>query len=177
MMTSAFGWCFVMIVLVEAFHLGNGILELCNSASALEVLNCLGGCAAEVKLVFFFFRSVCFAFSATEHIRVFLLWEVHVIVSVWMRVLRGVPPIVLIPAVASQILSVVPGLELEVAHRSALVEVADCHCAFVSFVVDRLSTQHMLLLLTKTVKDMVWTNFHDVYFLFEACFLVGLINA
>lgn len=88
-----------------------------------------------------------------------------------MRVLDWVPPVILIPAVASQVLAVIPRLQVQVTDRTAAVEVAHGHSALVGLVVNRLGAQHVLLLLAKALEDMVWANFHDVDFLLEALVL------
>lgn len=110
---------------LEVFDLGDSVFELGNSACALEILDSFGGSATEVELVFFQLSSVSVTFGSAENVSEFLLREVYVIVSVRMRVLGWVPPVILIPTVTPEVLAVGPGLQLQIAHRTVLVVVAD----------------------------------------------------
>lgn len=94
-----------------------------------------------------------------------------------MRVLDWVPSVILVPAVTSEMLAMVPGFKLQIANRATSVKIAYSHCALVSLVVNRLGTQHMLLLLSKAFKNVVWANFHDVDLLLEAFVLTLFSNA
>ena len=101
--------------------------------------------------------------GTSEHILVLLLWEVHVIVSVWMRVLRWVISVILPGRFGSQVLwmAIAPVLALEVSHRSTLIIVANFHSSLIGLVIDGFSSQVPLSLLSKSFEDMIWANLHD----------------
>ena len=169
---------FVIIVMfVQILYLGDCLLELSNSTRALVVLNCFRGRATEIKPVFLLFGLRGFTDITTEKVRVFLLWEVHVIVSVRMRVFSWVPPVILVPRVASKVLALIPGSQLKIADASVLVEVAYGHSALVSLVIDRFSSQVVLFLLSESFKNMVRANLHNIDLLLEASLRVRLILA
>lgn len=112
------------------------------------------------------------AHSTSEDILVFLLGEVKVIVSVGMRVLGRVVAIILPERIGSEssTLSVFPGLQLKVTDSAVLVVVGNRHCALISLVINNFSAKVPLLLLLKTLEDMVGANFHHGKLVIEARF-------
>jgi len=107
----------------------------------------------------------CCSLGTSEDIFVLLLWEVGIIVSVWMREFNWVISVILPSGVRSHVLwmSVGPVLDLEVSDGSAFVVVGDGHGSLISLVVDGLSSQVPLSFLSETLKNVVWANLHNRY--------------
>ena len=116
------------------------------------LLHGLGFAAPHRDFVVFFFFLLVGSHSTSEDVLVFLIREVDIVVSVWVRVLGGVVPVILPDAVRSEVasLSVFPGLELQIANGSSPVVSSYTHCPLVSFVVDNFSSQVPLLLFSQT---------------------------
>ena len=110
------------------------------------------------------------AFSevSSEEVLVLLLRVVEVIVPVIVVVLLGIVSVILPVRAGMQLLSMSPSFELQVRDRASLVVIRDSHCAAVSLVVDSLGSQHVLLFLAKSFKNVIRADFHDVDFLIEA---------
>ncbi len=104
----------------------------------------------------------CIANCTSEEVFVFLFREVHIVITMGVRELRRVPPVVLPEGVAAQVgcLAVVPGLELEVRDGAVFVEVRHRHRALVSVVVDHFRAQVPLFPLAETIEDVVRAHFH-----------------
>jgi len=120
-------------------------------------------------VLFVFFRlssSLC----ASEKVTVFLIREVNIVVTMGMRELGRVPPVVLPEGVAAQVgcLAVVPGLELEVGDGAVFVEIGNGHGALVSVVVDHFSAEVPLLLLAESIENVVRAHFHYADLVSEA---------
>ena len=113
--------------------------------------------------------------GTTEEISVLLLWEVHIIKSMGMWVLSWIISVILPGRVASKVLwmTVVPALDVEIAHRSSEVVVGDSHGSLVGLVVNSLSSEHPLSLLSESLKNVIWANLHDGDFLVETGILAA----
>lgn len=108
--------------------------------------------------------------SATEEVFVLLLREVHIVVSVVVRVSASIVAVILPRGARVDFLAVSPSLELAVGDRSALVVVRDLHGPAVSLVVNGFGSKHPLLFLLEAFQDVVRANFHDIDFLRETVF-------
>ena len=62
----------------------------------------------------------------------------------------------------------IPSLQLQITHRTSTIEVRNLHSSSIRFIVDDFSTKHVLFLLAKAFKNMVWAHFHDGNFLVHA---------
>mmetsp|Transcript_114747 Transcript_114747/g.159308 ORF Transcript_114747/g.159308 Transcript_114747/m.159308 type:complete len:232 (+) Transcript_114747:316-1011(+) len=89
-----------------------------------------------------------------------------------MRVFSWVISVIRVERIASEVVqaTVIPGLEFQVRNRAALVVVTNSHSTLVSLVIDELSTEGPLLLLTKTFENVVGANLHNVDLLVETGF-------
>jgi len=125
----------------------------------------------DLVVISFFLKSI--SKSSTENIFIFLFGEVLVIISMWMRILSWVIPVILPSWIRSQVLwmSKGPVFNFKITDWSSIVVVAHSHCSFVSLVVDSFSSQEPLSLFSKTFKNMIWANFHNWDFLVHAVFL------
>lgn len=114
--------------------------------------------------------------GSSEYILVLLLGEVDVIVSVRVRVLSGVIPVILPGVLSSKVVrsTVAPVLNGKVANGSSLVVIRYLHCSLVGLVIDSLSSQVPLSLLSKSLKNMVGADLHDGDLLVEASLFVLL---
>ena len=113
--------------------------------------------------------------GSSEHILVLLLWEVHIIVSMWVRILSWVVSVIFPGGVGPEVLwmAITPVLDLEVGNRFTLVVVADSHGSLIGLVVNSLGSKEPLSLLSETLKDVIWANLHDGDLLVEASLLAG----
>ena len=87
-----------------------------DTSLAVVLSNGLGLVREHVHLKLLALSSHSRAVRASEEVGVLLLWEVHVIVSVRMRVLGWVVPVVLVERVRPERITVSPVLELEVGY-------------------------------------------------------------
>jgi hypothetical protein len=158
--------------LVEAVHFLGDFAELGNSLLTLVLLDGLRRVALEVESVLLFLGLLTFSHGASKEVFVFLFWEVHIVVSVRMRVLGWVVSVIFVERVGAKFLSVFPGLEFELAGRSASVEVRDLHGALVRLVIDQLGAKGPLLFLAETLQNEVWADLHNGDLLVEALGLV-----
>lgn len=165
-------------LLVETVNL---IGEILNATFlALLVLDfSLRSCAPEVVLVLVEFLAGSRALGTTEDVRVLLLGEVHVIHSVWMWELSWIITIVLPSGVGSHVLcaTVSPVLDGQVADRLALVIVTDGHGSLVGLIVNGLSSEHPLSLLSEGLENVIWAHLHDRDLLVEASLFTLLGSA
>jgi len=117
--------------------------------------------------------------GASENVFVLLLGEVDIVVSVRVTELGRVVSVVLPERVGAEVaaLSVLPGLQGEVRHGSALVVVGDGHSAFVGLVVDDLSTEIPLLLLLESLEDVVGADLHHRQLIIDAVVSILLGSA
>jgi len=101
--------------------------------------------------------------GSTEHILVLLVWEIDIIVSVWMWVFSRVVSIVLPGGSSSKIswMSVSPVLDVELGNRSSLVVLANLHGSLISLVIDSFSSEVPLSLLSESLKNVVRADLHD----------------
>jgi hypothetical protein len=106
--------------------------------------------------------------GTSEEILVFLVGEVHVIVSVSVRELSRVVSVILPGSLGTEGLSMSPGLQLQVRDGSVSVVITDLHGTSVCLVIDNFSSKHVLLLFTETLKDVLGANFHNADFVVEA---------
>lgn len=108
--------------------------------------------------------------GTTEDVLVLHLGEVDAILSVRVRVLFGVVPVIEPSGVGTQVLGMAgsPVLDGQVADRAALVVAADGHAALVSLVVDGFGAQVPLSLLAETLQDVVGAHLHDAELLVHA---------
>lgn len=111
--------------------------------------------------------------SSSENILILLLWEVHIIISMWMRELSWVVSVILPSGVSSKILgvAVAPVLDLEIGNRFTLVVVRNGHSSLVSLIVNGLGSEEPLSLLSETFKNVIWADLHDGNLFVEASFL------
>ena len=65
-------------------------------------------------------------------------------------------------------LSVLPGLELKIADGAALVVVRNRHGTLVGLVIDNLSAEIPLLLLLKSLENVIGANLHNINLVIEA---------
>ena len=128
---------------------------------------CHGGrnTTEQANVVLIMLSRGCCSLGTSEDIFVLLLWEVGIIVSVWMREFNWVISVILPSGVRSHVLwmSIGPVLDLEVSDGSAFVVVGDGHGSLISLVVDGLSSQVPLSFLSETLKNVVWANLHNRY--------------
>jgi hypothetical protein len=108
--------------------------------------------------------------GTSEDVLVLLFGEVNVIVSVRMAELSGVVSVILPDGVWAELstLSILPGLELKIADGAALVVVRHWHGALVGLVVDNLSAEIPLLLLLKSLENVIRADLHHVNLVIEA---------
>jgi len=100
--------------LVEAVHFLGDVAELGNSLFALVLLDGLRSVALEVQFELLLFGLVGFSDGTSKEVFVFLFWEVHIVVSVRMRVLGWVVSVIFVDGVGAKFSSVLPGLEFEI---------------------------------------------------------------
>jgi len=123
----------------------------------------------QANVVFIMLFCGCCSQGTSEDIFILLLWEVGIIVSVWMREFSWVISVILPSGIGSKILWVTigPVLDLEVSDGSAFVVVGDSHGSLISLVVDGLSSQVPLSFLSETFENVVWANLHNRYLGFK----------
>ena len=123
---------------VEVIHFIYDITgaHLFHAFGLVVIIHSLRAAVEKVKLVTFVLSSLGSAQGTSEEILVFLVWEVDIVVSVWVRVLGWVIPVILPSAFGTKCLSMLPGFELEIRYGSSAVIVTDCHGSFVRFVID-----------------------------------------
>ena len=154
---------------VEVIHFVNDITcaHLFQAFGLVVIIHSLRAAGEEVKLVTLVLSSFGSALGTSEEIQVFLVWEIDIVVSVGVRVLGWVIPIVLPSAFGTESLSVLPRFEREVRYGLTAVIVTDLHGSFVSLVIDCFGTEVPLLLLTKSLEDVVRAYLHDADFLVD----------
>jgi len=81
-----------------------------------------------------------------------------------------------------QFLPVLPCLKLEITNRLTAVVVAHFHSPFIGLIVDRLSAQEPLLLLTESLKNVIGAHLHDANFVIDTgissvCLFANLVLA
>ena len=138
-----------------------------------------GHIAEQTDLVLVGLFSCLSSNGTAENVLVLLLWEVHIIVSVRMRVLSWVVSVILPGGVGPQVRWVAesPVLDAQIRHRFALVVVANLHGSLISLVIDGLSSQIPLSLLPKSLEHMVWADLHDRDFFVQASALSLAVSA
>jgi len=153
----------ISILLLELVDLGNSCGEGGLLLLGLVLVHGGGSAIEEAELVLLSLLSGGSTESTSEDILVLLLWEVHVIVSVWVRVFGWIISIILPGGGGSQVLwmAIAPVLALEVSHRSTLIIVANFHCSLIGLVIDGFSSQVPLSLLSQGLEDMIWANLHN----------------
>lgn len=124
----------------------------------------------QANVVLIMLNRGCCSQGTSEDIFVLLLWEVGIIVSVWMREFSWVISVILPGRVGSEVLwvSIGPVLDLEVSDGSAFVVVGDSHGSLISLVVDGLSSQVPLSFLSESFENVVWANLHNRYLSLKA---------
>ena len=119
----------------------------------------------QANVVLIMLSRGCCSQGTTEDIFVLLLWEVDIIVSVWMREFSWVISVILPGGIRSEVLwiSIGPVLDLEVSDGSTLVVIGNSHGSLISLVVNDLSSQIPLSFLSETFENVVWANLHNRY--------------
>ena len=125
----------------------------------------------KTNAVTFVFSSFGSSLRTSEEITVFLVWEVDIVVSVWMGEFGRVIPVILPSTFSSESCSVLPCFEFKVRYRSSTVIVTNLHGSLVSLVINWLSTKVPLLLLTKAFENVIGANLHDVDFSISALWI------
>ena len=160
---------FSLLLLVD------GINECGGGLERLEFRDGGGFSSGNADLVLLKLLSHSSSEGSSEDIFILLLWEVHIIISVWMRVLSWVVSVILPSGVSSKIfgVAVTPVLDLEVRHGFSLVVVGNGHGSLVSLVINSLGSEEPLSLLSETLKNVVWANLHNGNLFVEASILSG----
>ena len=168
-----------MLLLVEVIDQSDGSLE--GALSLLSLVLHHGGRLATDKtnLVLIGLLGCSLSKGTSEDVSVFLCWEVHIIVPMWVRILSWIISVILPGRVASKTLwmTVVPGLNIKITYRSALVVVRDSHGSLVGLIIDGLSSEHPLSLLSKSFKNVIWADLHNRDSLTQTSFLTLLSRA
>ena len=101
--------------------------------------------------------------GTAEDISVLLFLEIHVIVSVWVRILGWIITIILPSGVGSHVLSatISPVPDGQVTDGLTLVIITDNHGSLVSLIIDGLGSKHPLSLLSKSLENVVWAHLHN----------------
>lgn len=117
--------------------------------------------------------------GSSEDILVLLLWEVHIIVSMWVWELSWVVSVILPSGVSSKIfgVTITPVLDLKIGDGFATVVVADSHGSLIGLVVNSLCSKEPLSLLSETLKYVIWADLHDGNLLIEAGILSSGLRA
>jgi hypothetical protein len=108
----------MMILLIEIINQRDGSFEGALSLFCL-VLHHSGGLTRDkTDLMFIGFLGSCLSEGTSKDVSVFLLWEVYIIVPMWVRILSWIISIILPSGVASQVLwmTILPALDIEIAN-------------------------------------------------------------
>lgn len=113
--------------------------------------------------------------GTTEDILVLLLWEVDIIVSVWMWVLSNIISVILPSRVRSKVswVTEAPVLHVDIAYGSTLVIITNGHSSLIGLVINSFSSKEPLSLLSKTFENVIWANLHNANLFIEA--LLGVL--
>lgn len=124
-------------------------------------------------------KSLAFSEVSSKEVLVLLLLIVQVVVSVVVDVALGVVSVVLPERISLQIarLTISPSFEGQITDRSSLVILADLHSSPVGLVVNNLSSEHVLPLLSEAFENVIGAHLHDVDFLLEAISLSVVLRA
>jgi len=127
---------------IELVHFVDNItcFKLFHATGLVEVGHGLGTSVHQTKTVTLTLLVLSLTQRSSKEVFVFLVGEVDIVVSVGMRELGWVIPVILPSGARMQTLAVVPSLKMEVAHRATTVVITDFHSPLVGLVVDRLCT-------------------------------------
>ena len=162
-----------LFLFVHIVNLGFSSREWCFALCSFMINHSSRFSLEEMDRVAISFCILCSTQGTSEYIFIFLLWEVHIIISMWMRILSWVISVILPSWITSQVLwrTKGPVLYVKVANWFSLVVITYSHCPFIGLIVDGFSSQEPLSFFSKAFEDMVWANFHDGDFLVHAVFL------
>lgn len=161
-------YCLSESVSISGIDIGLGASELRHALGGVVLVHGLGSSGSNTDMVAGIFLRLSSSDGTSEEILVFLVGEVHVIVSVGVRELSRVVSVILPGSLGTEGLSMSPGLQLQVRDGSVSVVITDLHGTSVCLVIDNFSSKHVLLLFTETLKDVFGAYFHNADFVVEA---------